>query len=63
MVKAMKIAGLFDVTKEGNTTYGFISEPEAAALTCLKENAGRYKLDVGHQSSRLGLGLDIDPFL
>ncbi|RBR15103.1 uncharacterized protein FIESC28_07419 [Fusarium coffeatum] len=47
MVEAMKIAGLFDVTKEGNTTYGFISEPEAAALTCLKENAGRYKLNVG----------------
>lgn len=46
MVEAMKIAGLFNVTKEGNTTYGFISEPEAAALTCLKENAGRYMLEV-----------------
>jgi len=55
MVEAMKIAGLFNVTKEGNTTYGFISEPEAAALTCLKENAGRYNLEVWHQ--------DIDPSL
>jgi hypothetical protein len=52
MVEAMKYAGLFGVTKEGNTTYGFISEPEAAALTCLKENAGRYKLEVRQQSSR-----------
>lgn len=31
MLEAMKIAGLFEVTLEGKTTYGFISEPEAAA--------------------------------
>lgn len=53
MVEAMKIAGLLNLTKEGNTTYGFISEPEAAALTCLQENAGRYTLEVGWQSGCL----------
>ncbi|KAH6978802.1 hypothetical protein EDB82DRAFT_558386 [Fusarium venenatum] len=49
MLEAMKIAGLFEVAKEGNTTYGFISEPEAAALTCLRENVGRCTLEVGDQ--------------
>ncbi|EKJ75667.1 hypothetical protein FPSE_04168 [Fusarium pseudograminearum CS3096] len=49
MLEAMKIAGLFEVTLEGKTTYGFISEPEAAALTCLRENMGRCTLEVGDQ--------------
>ncbi|KAM0411797.1 hypothetical protein ACHAPD_010018 [Fusarium lateritium] len=49
MLEAMKIAGLFEVAKEGNTTYGFISEPEAAALTCLRENVGRCTPEVGDQ--------------
>ncbi|GKU03001.1 heat shock 70 kda protein 12b [Fusarium langsethiae] len=49
MLEAMKIAGLFEVAKEGNTTYGFISEPEAAALTCLRDNLGRCTLEVGDQ--------------
>jgi hypothetical protein len=46
MLEAMRIAGLFDVTEKGNTTYSFISEPEAAALTCLTENTGRCTLNV-----------------
>ncbi|QPC64689.1 hypothetical protein HYE67_006920 [Fusarium culmorum] len=49
MLEAMKIAGLFEVILEGKTTYGFISEPEAAALTCLRENMGRCTLEVGDQ--------------
>ncbi|RGP70175.1 heat shock 70 kda 12b [Fusarium longipes] len=47
MLEAMKIAGLFDLTMDGNTSYSFISEPEAAALACLRENAGRSTLEVG----------------
>ncbi|KAF4338548.1 heat shock 70 kDa 12B [Fusarium beomiforme] len=47
MTKALGHAGLLNVTRGGETTLSFISEPEAAALTCLKENADRFDVKVG----------------
>ncbi|KAF5631189.1 heat shock 70 kDa 12B [Fusarium sp. NRRL 52700] len=47
MTEALGHAGLLNITKTGHTTLAFISEPEAAALTCLKENADRFNVRVG----------------
>ncbi|KAF5536279.1 heat shock 70 kDa 12B [Fusarium napiforme] len=47
MTEALGHAGLLNITKAGHTTLDFISEPEAAALTCLKENADRFNVRVG----------------
>ncbi|KAF5977519.1 heat shock 70 kDa 12B [Fusarium coicis] len=47
MTEALGHAGLLNITKAGHTTLDFISEPEAAALTCIKENADRFNVRVG----------------
>ncbi|KAF9766862.1 hypothetical protein IL306_000668 [Fusarium sp. DS 682] len=47
MTEALGHSGLLNVTRDGETTLSFISEPEAAALTCLKENADRFNVKVG----------------
>ncbi|KAF5607897.1 heat shock 70 kDa 12B [Fusarium subglutinans] len=47
MTEALGHAGLLNITKTGHTTLAFISEPEAAALTCIKENADRFNVRVG----------------
>ncbi|KAF4959813.1 hypothetical protein FGADI_1315 [Fusarium gaditjirri] len=47
MTEALGLAGLLDINRAGQTTLTFISEPEAAALTCLKENADRFNVRVG----------------
>ncbi|KAH7489635.1 hypothetical protein FOMA001_g3425 [Fusarium oxysporum f. sp. matthiolae] len=47
MTEALGHAGLLEITRAGQTTLTFISEPEAAALTCLKENADRFNVGVG----------------
>ncbi|CVK93290.1 hypothetical protein FPRO04_01251 [Fusarium proliferatum] len=47
MTEALGHAGLLNITKAGHTALDFISEPEAAALTCLKENADRFNVRVG----------------
>ncbi|KAH7228787.1 hypothetical protein BKA60DRAFT_603167 [Fusarium oxysporum] len=47
MTEALGHAGLLEITRAGQTTLTFISEPEAAALTCLKENADRFNVRVG----------------
>ncbi|EGU79330.1 hypothetical protein HZS61_009474 [Fusarium oxysporum f. sp. conglutinans] len=44
MTEALGHAGLLEITRAGQTTLTFISEPEAAALTCLKENADRFNV-------------------
>jgi molecular chaperone DnaK (HSP70) len=46
MTEALGHAGLLDITRAGETTLTFISEPEAAALTSLKENADRFNVRV-----------------
>jgi hypothetical protein len=46
MTEALGHAGLLEITRAGQTTLTFISEPEAAALTCLKENADRFNVRV-----------------
>ncbi|KAH7251823.1 hypothetical protein BKA59DRAFT_525165 [Fusarium tricinctum] len=43
MTEAMQLAGLLESSAVGSTKISFISEPEAAALTSLNENAGRYE--------------------
>ncbi|KAM0346115.1 hypothetical protein ACHAPU_005884 [Fusarium lateritium] len=47
MTEAMQLAGLLSLTSVGDTKISFISEPEAAALTSLNENAGRYQNEIG----------------
>ncbi|KAF5669821.1 Hsp70 chaperone protein [Fusarium heterosporum] len=47
MTEAMQLAGLLSLTSDGDTKISFISEPEAAALTSLNENAGRYQNEIG----------------
>jgi hypothetical protein len=44
MTEAMQLAGLLELS--AGTKISFISEPEAAALTSLNENAGRYQNEV-----------------
>lgn len=46
MAEAMQLAGLLEFSAVGSTKISFISEPEAAALTSLNENAGRYQNEV-----------------
>jgi hypothetical protein len=46
MTEAMQLAGLLELSAVGSTKISFISEPEAAALTSLNENAGRYQNEV-----------------
>lgn len=46
MTEAMQLAGLLEFSAVGSTKISFISEPEAAALTSLNENAGRYQNEV-----------------
>jgi hypothetical protein len=46
MTEAMQLAGLLESSAVGSTKISFISEPEAAALTSLNENAGRYENEV-----------------
>ncbi|KIL91045.1 hypothetical protein FAVG1_05741 [Fusarium avenaceum] len=48
MTEAMQLAGLLEFSAVGSTKISFISEPEAAALTSLNENAGRYQNEVGN---------------
>ncbi|KAF4962299.1 hypothetical protein FSARC_9617 [Fusarium sarcochroum] len=47
MTEALKRAGLLGISRDGETTLSFISEPEAAALTCLEENSDRPDVNVG----------------
>ncbi|KAF4998502.1 hypothetical protein FGRMN_3121 [Fusarium graminum] len=47
MTASMQLAGLLSFTADGDTKISFISEPEAAALTSLNENAGRYQNEIG----------------
>ncbi|KAJ4249431.1 hypothetical protein NW762_012286 [Fusarium torreyae] len=47
MTEALKHAGLLGISRDGETTLSFISEPEAAALTCLEENSDRPDVGVG----------------
>ncbi|KAF4446399.1 hypothetical protein F53441_9967 [Fusarium austroafricanum] len=47
MTEALGHAGLLDVTHDRETMLNFISEPEAAALTCLEENSDRPDVGVG----------------
>ncbi|KAM0205863.1 hypothetical protein ACHAQI_008693 [Fusarium lateritium] len=48
MTEAMQLAGLLDFSSVGDTKISFISEPEAAALASLNENAGRWENEVGN---------------
>ncbi|KAG5788843.1 hypothetical protein H9Q69_012092 [Fusarium xylarioides] len=65
MTEALGHAGLLNITKAGHTTLDFISEPEAAALTFLKENADRFNVRVGDHFviCDAGGGTVLDPLI